>query len=64
LTWKAYLVGVRGSDVGGARDDSAGFGAVLVGYVVDGQGVLVVAVADVAAEVLLVGAAVDDALGI
>jgi hypothetical protein len=57
-------VGVRGSDVGGARDDPAGVGSVLVGHVVDGQGVLVVAIADVAAEVLLVGAAVNDTLGI
>ena len=57
-------MGVRGSDVGGAGDDLAGVGTVLVGHVVDGQGVFVVAVADVAAEVLLVGAAVDDTLGI
>ena len=57
-------MGVRSSDVGGAGDDFAGVWAVLVGHVVDGQGVFVVAVADVAAEVLLVGAAVDDTLGI
>ena len=57
-------MGVRGSDVGGARNDLSGLGAVLVGYIVDGQGVLVSTVADVAAEVLLVGAAVDDTLGI
>ena len=31
-------------------------------YIVDGQGVLIVAVANVAAEVLLVGTAVDDTL--
>lgn len=58
------LVSVRGSNVGGARDDLAGVGAILVGNVVYGQGVLVVTIADVTAEVLLVGAAVDDALGI
>lgn len=41
-----------------------GVGAFFVGYVVDCQGVFVVAVADVTAVVLFVWAAVDDALRI
>lgn len=52
---------VRGSRVGCARNDGrrlAGL-ADLVGRVVDGQGVLVVAVADVTAFVPLVRAAVN-----
>jgi hypothetical protein len=59
------LMGVRGADVGSARDDgTSGAKSLLVGYIVDGQGVLVVAVADVAAVVFLVGSTVDDALSI
>ena len=60
------LVCVRCSRVSRARNDGrrlAGF-ADLVGRVVDGQGVLVVAVADVTAVVFRVRAAVFDALGI
>ena len=41
------LVGVRGADVGSAGDDAASTDTLLVGDVVDGEGVLVVAVADV-----------------
>jgi hypothetical protein len=52
------LVRVGVADVGGFADDD---GVLLVGCVVDGQGVLVVAEADLLAEVLFVGAAVDDA---
>jgi len=58
------LVGVRGTDVGSARDDLSGVGTVLVGHIVDGESVLVVAVADVTAEVLLVRSAVHNALSI
>lgn len=58
------LVSVRCTDVRSTRDDLAGFGTVLVGDIVDGEGVLVVTVADIAAKVLLVGAAVNNALSI
>lgn len=58
------LVGVGCADVRSARDDLSGVGAVLVGHIVDGEGVLVVAVADVTAKVLLVGSAVHNALGV
>jgi hypothetical protein len=50
------LVGVGGTDVRSAGDDLSGLGAVLVGRIVDGEGVLVVAVADISAEVLFVRA--------
>ena len=52
------LMGVGVTDVRGFADDDR---VLLVGSVVDGEGVLVVAKADLLAEVLLVGAAVDDA---
>lgn len=55
------LVGVRGALVRDAGDDR---GVRLVRHVVDGQGVLVVAVADVGTLVLRVGAPVDQALGV
>jgi hypothetical protein len=55
------LVGVGGALVAGDGDE---LGVLLVGDVVDGEGVLVVAVADLAALVLLVGALVDQALGV
>ena len=58
------LVGVRCTDVGSARDDLSGVGAVLVGHIVDGESVLVVTVADITAEVFLVGSAVNNALSI
>lgn len=59
------LMGVRSTDVRSARDDGTSVTeANLVGDVVDGQGVLVVAVADVTAVVFGVRAAVFDALGI
>ena len=58
------LVSVRGTDVGSARDDLSGVGTVLVGHVVDGESILVVAVADVTAKVLLVRSAVHNALSI
>jgi hypothetical protein len=56
------LVCVRGSLVGGAGDDGrrlAGL-ADLVGRIVDGESILVVAVADVTTVVLCVRAAVFD----
>ncbi|KAI9155668.1 aldehyde dehydrogenase [Paramyrothecium foliicola] len=56
------LVGVGGTLVGDTGDDVGDVG--LVGHVVDGEGVLVIAVADVTALVALVGSAVDQALGI
>lgn len=58
------LVSVGCTDVGSAGDDLRSVRTVLVGDVVDGEGILVVAVADVPAEVLLIWATVDDALGI
>lgn len=58
------LVSVGSADVGSARDDLSGLGTVLVGDIVDGEGVLVVAVADVTAKVLLVRSAVHNALSI
>jgi hypothetical protein len=53
------LVRVGVADVGGLADDDW---VLLVGCVVDGEGVFVVAEADFLAEVLLVRAAVDDTL--
>ena len=50
-----------GTLVAGAGDD---VGRLLVGHVKDGERVLVVAVADLALVVALVGPAVDDALGV
>lgn len=58
------LMSVGGALVGSAGDDGSGLGSDLVGDIVDGERVLVVAVADVAAVVLLVGSTVDDALGV
>jgi hypothetical protein len=59
------LVGVGSSDVGCAGDDGTGVTeADLVGDIVDGQGVLVVAVADVTTIVLLVRSTVDNALSV
>lgn len=58
------LMRVRGALVRSAGDDGGGVRALLVGDVVDGQRILVVAVADVAAVVLLIRTAVDDALRI
>ena len=57
---------VRGSRVGRARDDGRSFSVFpdLVGGIIDGQGVFVVAVADVTAVVFLVRTAVLDTLGI
>jgi hypothetical protein len=56
---------VRSSDVGSAGDDGTSITeADLVGDVVDGQGVLIVAVANVAAVVLLVRSTVDNALSV
>jgi hypothetical protein len=58
-------VGVRSTDVRSARDDGTGVAKTfLVGDIVDGKGILVVAVANVATIVLLVGATVDNALSI
>jgi hypothetical protein len=58
-------MGVGSSDVGCARDDGTGVTeTLLVGDVVDGQGVLVVTVADVTAVVLLVRSTVDNALSV
>jgi hypothetical protein len=59
------LMGVGGSDVGCARDDGTSVTeTLLVGDIVDGQSVLVVAVADVTAVVLLVRSSVDYALSV
>lgn len=58
------LVRVGGADVGGAGDDLAGVGALLVGDVVDGESIFIVAVADFSPDVFLVWTAVDDALGV
>ena len=58
------LVSVGSSDVRGAGDDGAGADALLVGDIVDGEGILVVAVANVTTVVLLVGATVYNALSI
>lgn len=56
------LVGVRGALVWSAGDDGGGVRSVLVGHVVDCEGILVVAVADVPSEVLRIGSSVDNAL--
>lgn len=61
LVEQPTLVGVGGTLVGGTGDDG---GVGLVSDVVDGEGVLVVAVADLAALVLSVGTVVDDTLSI
>lgn len=53
------LVSVGGTFIRGHRDDLRVLG---VGHIVNGQGILIVAVADVAAEVLLIGALVNKAL--
>jgi len=59
------LMGVGSTDVRSARDDCTSVTeANLVGDVVDGQGVLVVAVANVTAVVLLVRSTVDNALSV
>lgn len=58
------LVGVRCAFVRCAGDDGGSVETLLVGDIVDRQGVLVVAVANVAAIVLLVRPAVIDALRI
>ena len=58
------LVGVGCTDVGSARDDLSGVGTILVGHIVDGEGVLVVAIADVTAEIFLVRSAVHNALSV
>lgn len=61
LVKDAPLVGVRCSLVGGDGDDA---GIRPVGHVVDGEGVLVVPVADVSALEFLVGASIHETLGI
>src|SRR5690606_38219909 len=61
LVEEPALVGVRCALVGSARDDG---GVAAVGHVVDGEGLLVVTVANVTAEVLLVGSLVRQALSI
>jgi hypothetical protein len=59
------LMSVRGSDIGSARDDRTSVTeTLLVGDIVDGQGILVVTVTDITAVVLLVGATVHDALSV
>lgn len=58
------LMRVAGADVRGLGDDGGRVDAEFVRDVVDGQGVLIVAVADFLAFVFRVGAVVDDALGI
>jgi hypothetical protein len=54
-------MGVRCSLVGGSGDNS---GVFLVRDIVNGEGILVVSVADVSTVVLLVWTAVDNALGV
>lgn len=61
LVQNPALMGVGSAFVGSTRDD---LGGVLVGYVVDGEGVLIVTVANVTAFVFLVWAMVDQALGL
>jgi hypothetical protein len=61
LVEDSTLVSVLNTLVTGDGEDG---GVGLVGDIVDGEGVLVVAVADVAADVLGVGTAVDEALGV
>jgi hypothetical protein len=58
------LVGVRCTDVGSARDDLSGVRTVLVGHIVDGEGVLIVSIADITSKVFLVRSAVNNALSI
>lgn len=58
------LVRIGCSNVRRAGDDLCGLRTGFVGYVVDGQGVFIVAVANVLAVVASVGTAVDDALGV
>lgn len=53
------LVGVCCTFVAGVGQDDGSF---LVGYVVDGEGVLIVSVADLTACELCIRAAVDEAL--
>jgi hypothetical protein len=56
---------VRSPDIGSPRDDCTSVTeTLLVGDIVNGQGILVVTVTDVTAVVLLVWATVDDALSI
>lgn len=55
------LVSVGGAFVGGNGDD---FGERFVSQIVDGEGILVVAVADLTTKVLGVGATVDEALSV
>lgn len=57
------LVNILGTRERGDADDGA-LVANLVGDVVDGEGVLVVAVANILAVVALVGTAVDETLGV
>jgi hypothetical protein len=58
------LVSVRGAGVGSAGNDGTSADTLLVGDVVDGQGVLVVTVADITSVVLLVRTTVHDALSV
>jgi hypothetical protein len=58
------LVGVGCTDVRSARDDLAGVGTVLVGHIVNGESVLVVAITDIAAKVFLIRSAVHNALSV
>lgn len=60
-TLATNLVSVGGTLVRGHRDDGRRLG---VGHIVDSEGILVVGVADVAADVLLVGALVNKALSL
>lgn len=57
------LMDVFGTRIAGDGDD-VGDVALFVRYIVDGKGVLVVAVADVTTLVSLIGAPVDQALGV
>lgn len=55
------LVHIASTIIRGAGDDRGAVDALLVGGVVDGEGVLVEGVTDVSSLVLLVGTAVDEA---
>lgn len=54
------LMRVGSADVGSARDDLCRLWSILVGYIVNCESVLVVAIADVSAVVALVRTSVDD----
>jgi hypothetical protein len=58
------LMGIRGTDVRSAGDNLSSFGSVLVGDVVDGERIFVIAIAYISSEISGIRAAVDYALRI